>query len=106
MQREEAETVVRSQKLMCLGPWNEGKEAEYAALVAAGQMEHAQAVRDRYRGIPRKTRDGVVYDPCGFDLSIVVAQGPLDGSECAVECPKCRRIFEYRAPVFEVEEEV
>lgn len=105
MKREEAEAIVRSQKLMCLGPWNEGKEAEYASLVRDGQMEQAAAVRDRYRGVPRPTRYGVVYDPCGFDLSIVVAQGPLDGSECAVECPKCRRIFEYTAPVFEIEKE-
>lgn len=125
MKREEAEVVVRSQKLVCLGPWNEGKESEYVDLIAAGKLKEAGELRDTYRGIPRKIPQhilktvnpetgkeeaetipaSVVYDSCGFDLSALVAMGPLDGSAQTVLCPKCNRSFEYRAPVFEIEEE-
>lgn len=105
MKREEAEAIVRSQKFMCLGPWNEGKEAEYASLIQKGRMEQAAAVRDRYRGVPRKTPHGVAYDACGFDFSVVIAAGPLDGSPQVVPCPKCGRQFEYTAPIFDLDEE-
>lgn len=125
MKREEAEVIVRSQKLVCLGPWNEGKESEYVDLIAAGKLKEAGELRDTYRGIPRKipqhilktvnpetgkeeTETGivsVVYDPCGFDLSELVATGPLDGSARTVPCPKCKREFNYTAPAFEIHKE-
>jgi hypothetical protein len=91
--RKGQEAWVRSQPMLCVGPFKEGYDPDETrrrlnALRAQGKREEALA-------LDRDSREG-----CGYDYSELVAKGPLDGEVHDYKCPQCGVEGTYRAPHF------
>lgn len=128
MKREEAQEIIRKQKMSCKGPWKpvtkELVDKAYAMVQdKLPTLEVINAVpvvsfKDDTRTIQplvvlavhsnegdlARALERLGRQRCGYDFSITIANGPLDGSAQEYTCPGCGIKGHYTAPVFNIED--
>jgi hypothetical protein len=99
--RKGQEAWVRSQPMLCVGPFKEGYDPDETrrrvnALRAQGKREEALRLDQESRagcGDPRRGE-------APYDYAKLIAQGSLDGEVHDYKCPQCGVEGTYRAPHF------
>lgn len=129
MKREEAQALIRKQKMSCKGPWKPvTKElVDKAYAMVQDKLPTLEVIKALPVATTLKDDDTRTIQPlvvlavhsnegdlaralerlgrqrCGYDFSITIANGPLDGSAQSYKCPQCGLEGHYTAPVFDIE---
>lgn len=92
MTRDQAIADIRSIDRRCRGPLDPNAAAAKNALLAEGRLE--EAVEMDADGRPG----------CGFDVNVIICDGPFDGKPRQAQCPLCGQLINYTPPRYELED--
>lgn len=122
MKREEAQALIRKMKMSCKGPWKPISQelvekvtekvkgtlpssTVLKSLIDAKTIQPvAVALLRNNEGELARQVERMGRQRCGYDFTITIANGPLDGSAQDYKCPKCGLEGHYTAPRFEIED--